>query len=165
MSSRDVPEQWTDILVRAGMTDPRNGLASMTRLAEASGVHASTISSMMYGDRKAKAASVDKVADALSSALRAANPSEVRKAVHDLVGRTLNVAAPFEPHPDADLLTTKERQAVNELIRLLAAPKKMGTLVPIPTKRVPEVLEVSAPEPTLRGVAKEGEVEESQEFD
>lgn len=124
MSSRDVPEQWAELLVRAELTDPRTGLASMSALGEASGVHPSTISAMMYGDRKTQRASVDKVADAITRRLSGKNPGDIKYRIHQMVGRALGDDTPFRPHPDADLLDPQERQAVNELIRLLTASKR-----------------------------------------
>lgn len=126
MSSRDVPEPWAKLLTQARLVDPRNGLPSMSRLAEESGVHASTISAMMYGDRRTRPASVDKVSDTIAARLRITNPDVLRSEIARWVGQALGDERRFEPHPDADLLSPQERKAVNELIRLLAAPKRLA---------------------------------------
>lgn len=122
--SRDVPEPWASRMMRAGLTDPRNGRPSMTKLAEAAGTHPSTVGAMMYGTRKTSQDVIDRVAAALWPGV--ADAARRRREVREWVGQALETASPFEPHPDADLLTMKERQAVNELIRLLAASKRQG---------------------------------------
>lgn len=83
---------------------------------------------MMYGDRQTKAESVDKVAAAIAAGMRADRREGVRAVVHELVGRALRVQKPFEPHPDADLLTGSERKAINELIRVMTIAKKQGAV-------------------------------------
>lgn len=98
----------------------------MSRLAEASGIHASTISAMMYGDRRPRQESIDRIAAVLADLTPNRNKGDIRYRVHKLVGQALGDPGPFEPHPDADLLSVQERKAVNELIRLLAAQKKKG---------------------------------------
>ena len=122
--TRDVPPKWASLMVRARLTDPRNGLASMSRLAEESGVHASTISAMMYGDRATRPETVEKVALTIASRLGGEDTSRRARQIRQLVNEALDQDEPFTLHPDAALLNSKERAAVNELIRLLALPKK-----------------------------------------
>lgn len=122
----DVPPHWADILGRAGSVDPRNGAPSMTRLAEESGVHTTTIAAVMYGNCTTRA---DRIADAIARRTRDAREPVTRAAVHELVGRALGAPAKFEPHPDADLLTPAERGAVNEIIKLLAAGHRSSGVV------------------------------------
>lgn len=105
-------------MIAAGFTDPRykkRDVASMGRLAEAAKTRTSTISHMMAGTRDTGADIVDRVAEALGVD---------RNEVGRWVGRARTAPKPFEPHRDADLLTSEEQEAVNELIRLLALPKK-----------------------------------------
>lgn len=100
---------------RRKMIDRRNGRASMRQLADAVGSTTSTIAEMMYGTRDTQQSLLDAVADAL----------EVdRVTVSSWAGRARALAGPFVPHPDAELLDADERKAVNELIRLMARPKK-----------------------------------------
>lgn len=157
MAARDVPEPWAALLQKANLVDRRNGRPSMTRLAEAAGVHASTVGAMMYGTRESSADTIDAVAQAVATALRMENPRrrrELRRLIHEWAGRSLTEPSKFLPHPDADLLTKDEREAVNELIRLLAASRK--------TRNEMSALSVR---PDLAAVAKEGAVEESGEFE
>ncbi len=120
---RDVPEPWAAALVKAKLVDRRNGMPSMTALAKASGVHASTIGEMMYGTRKTQKETVDKVAAAIFPEGSSTHWDRRRRDVHRWVGRALGTR-PFEPHPDADLLDAREQWTVNELIRLLALSKR-----------------------------------------
>lgn len=125
MTQRDVPAEWADLLTRARLVGKRG--PSMSRLSEASGVHTSTISAMMHGSRVTSSDVIDKVAEAIAGGIGPrADHGAVRHIVHELVGRALAEREPFQPHPDADLLDSRERKAVNELIRLLALPKKRG---------------------------------------
>lgn len=142
VSKRDVPEQWAELLVQAGFVDPRNGRPSMTKLGEESGVHPSTISALMYGDRAAKSDTVDAIANALAKGMRADSPGDVRYRVRKLMGVTPGDREPFKPHPDADLLSPTERQTINDLIGMLALPKKRKDVMgnaehPAPTNEVP----------------------------
>lgn len=158
MTSRDVPEDWWDLLGRADMTDPRSGAPSMSALSRHSGVHPSTISAMMYGDRKTSGATVDRVVDAIAERSPRRDPREIRARVYDLVGRALGVPVPFEPHPDANLLTLQERNAVNELIRLLAAPKK-GVQRPLSVApaEVPDAVAAYEEEGSIAGEQEESD--------
>ena len=81
---------------------------------------------MMYGDRSSKPEKVDAVADAIARKLGYEDSTDIRHGIHEWVGRALTEDKPFIPHPDADLLDRQERDAVNELIRLLALSKKQG---------------------------------------
>lgn len=80
-------------------------------------IHTSTISSMIFGERETSRVVIGAVAKALGV--------DVRQ-VEDWVGNARQVAKPFRPHADADLLDADERRAVNELIRLMALPKRGG---------------------------------------
>lgn len=91
----------------------------MRRLAEVAGTTPSTISAMINGTRDTSSAIVQRVAEALRMGDRVAQVSE-------WVGLARTEVRPFQPHRDADLLTAEEQEAINEMIRLLAAPKKRG---------------------------------------
>lgn len=91
----------------------------MTALATAVGSHPSTISAMMYGDRKTNGRLVAKVAVALRMEDRLSE-------VYNWVGRASDSLASFEPHPDADLLSADERKTINDLIRLLTSGRVRG---------------------------------------
>lgn len=70
---------------------------------------------MRDGTRETSQATVDAVAAALKMDPRT---------VAEWVGRARSERNPFKPHGDANLLTGEERKAVNQLIQLLAKPKK-----------------------------------------
>lgn len=117
--SRDVIEPWATAMVAAKLVDPRNGRPSMRALATAAGTTASTISHMMYGTRATKR----EVLESVIVALRMTDRADI---VEEWVGRARTQVEPFKPHPDANLLTSDEQKAVNEIIRLMALSKKRG---------------------------------------
>lgn len=118
--SNEVAEPWAAAMIAAGFTDPRykdRDVPSMRQLADAAKTRASTISHMMAGTRETGGDVIDRVAAALNL-----DPTEVGR----WVGRARSAPKRFEPHRDADLLTSEEQNAVNELIRLLALSKRRG---------------------------------------
>lgn len=125
MTAREVPQEWAELLTKAGLTDPRNGTrASMTQLAEAAGIHASTVSDTMYGVRQTNAETANKIAIAISDRLPGLDRHKTRRRVLRLINESFGSASPFVPHPDADLLDSSEQRLVNELIGLLARSKR-----------------------------------------
>lgn len=106
-------------MVAARLVDPRNGRPSMRQLAVAAGTTTSTISAMMHGTRATQNDVVERVAVALKMQDRVDE-------VMSWVDRERTQVHPFDPHPDANLLTTDEQEAINEIIRLMALPKKRG---------------------------------------
>jgi transcriptional regulator with XRE-family HTH domain len=115
--STEVTEPWASAMVAAKLVDPRNGRASMRALAERAGTTTSTISKMIAGTRVTSNEVVERVADALGMSERVGE-------VMSWVDRVRSEAKPFSPHPDANLLTSEEQEAINEMIRLLALSKK-----------------------------------------
>ncbi len=96
----------------AGAVNPQSGEASLNQLAKMAGTYASTLSRMVRGDYRREGASpevIAKVAVALDKA-----PSEV--------AGWLNIEwaaeGPWTPPPGADLMDTRQRQAVEEIIRV-----------------------------------------------
>lgn len=104
--------EWAKAMIRAKATDPRNGRPSWNMLAELSGVSTSTITKMIGGERRTSPTTVRKVAQAL-------------RVAPEKVSGWLQLATPvreaFEPPPEADLLTPRQRKAVTELIRSMVA--------------------------------------------
>lgn len=123
VTAREVPEPWASPMISAEFVDKRYGTPSMSALGRKAKVHPSTISEMMYGTRRTTSESVEKVARALYPG-DGRMAEKRRQQVHEWVGRALAEPKPFAPHPDANLLDGKEREVVNELIRLLTASKK-----------------------------------------
>lgn len=117
----EVPEPWAAAMIAAGFVDSRykSDIPSMRRLADAAGTTTSTISAMIAGTRDTDGAIVQRVAEALGL-------SESAGEVERWVGHSRTANKPFVPHRDANLLTSDEQAAVNELIRLMALPKKRG---------------------------------------
>ena len=113
--SRTPPKKWQDAMDRAG-------LSSLRRLGDAVGAHASTISAMIYGDRETSPDTVAKVAEVLGVDVRT---------VSAWVGQARTVAEPYAPPAEASLLSRRQREAVDELIRAMVVPdgkeKRDGT--------------------------------------
>lgn len=108
MSSDELPQQWADRLVERGFTDRRSNRAvpSLSALAERTGIHASTLSAAMRGQRNAST----RVTNLL-----------VRELGSD-VARWLGrgpALGPYDPPAEASLLTSRQRKAVTELIRAI----------------------------------------------
>lgn len=102
-------------MIESGCTDPRNATRpSLRQLAERMGVSTSTASAMVYGTRVTDVANVDAAAEALRL-----DPLTVT----EWVDRVRTVKAPYQPPSVANLLGQDERDAVDQLIRLLARSK------------------------------------------
>lgn len=134
-------------MVRAKATDPRNGRPSWTRLAELAGVGTSTISNMVRGTKRTSPDTIQKVADVL------------RVSAQDVsawLGLSRPVGTRYEPPPEADLLTPRQREAVNELIRAIVAdePKAgVGDDDATPTK-LASVTQLTQPPPKRAAARK-----------
>lgn len=112
------PKDWDCALRAAGFIDRRGGdRVSWSALAQAVGVHTSTLTGMKDGSRETDGETLDLVAEKLRLDPRI---------VAEWVGRARAERDPYKPPSDADLLTRQEREAVNRLIQLLAEPKKRG---------------------------------------
>ena len=111
---------WDEALVAAGFTDRRSakGGASWTALAQAVGVHTSTLTAMRDGTRDTDGATIDKVAEALHLDVLM---------VAEWVGKARTERTPYYPPKVADLLDRDERAAVDRMIELLARSKRGGT--------------------------------------
>lgn len=113
---REAPEPWATAMIKAGATDPRNAQRpSMSRLGEmAGGIGPSTITGMIYGERRTDVETIRRVADALR-----VKP----ELVSEWAGRARAVRKPYEPPDEADLLTDQQRKALNLLIRSIVADR------------------------------------------
>ena len=100
-------------MLAAGAVDPRNGTPSMNALAKMSNTHTSTITAMVFSDKKTDQAVVDRVAAALNKDVRT---------VSQWAGRSRTIREPYVPPIEADMLTVRQRRAVSELIRSMAEP-------------------------------------------
>lgn len=103
---RTLSEPWATRLVERGFTDPRytHDVPSLSRLAEACGMHTSTVSAAIKGTgRKPSAETV------------AALVRELGDDVAGWLGEA--TVRPWSPPAEASLLTDRQRRAVEELIR------------------------------------------------
>lgn len=139
--TREIPEPWAKALKRAGLTDPRNGQPSMRALAEEVGVHTSTISDMMHGRRKSNVTTIERVAKALG-----VEATTVSK----WAGAPRATILPYTPPAEANLLDTRQRKALDELIRAMTA--KVGphdtddTVTPLSARSRPSATPETPPQ-------------------
>lgn len=106
---------WDAALVKAGFIDKRDGESPSHRaLAEHLGIGTSTVTNIRNGTVKPKPATVAKIAKALNVDVR-----ELSR----WIGQARDVAEPYRPPSEADLLDQRERDALDEIIRLMAASK------------------------------------------
>lgn len=107
-------DQWTEAIIRAGYTDPRyrEDRPSFSRLAEAAGLHTTTVSRLVRGVGKPKPGVVEAVAAALGVDVRF---------VSEWAQQVRSETRPYEPPAEVNLLTRREQDAVTELIRAIAA--------------------------------------------
>src|SRR5690625_5188031 len=114
-----IPEPWASALVRAGFTDPRysDDRPSLGALAEAAGVHTTTVSRMVHGRGKPKHENVEAVAAALRV--------DVVK-VSEWARQARTEAEPYRMPAEVNLLTRREQAAITELIRAMAEARREG---------------------------------------
>lgn len=107
-------EQWTEAIIRAGYTDPRykEDRPSFSRLAEAAGLHTTTVSRLVNGVGTPKPGVVEAVAKALRVDVRF---------VAEWAHQVRTESKPYEPPAEVNLLTRREQDAITELIRSIAA--------------------------------------------
>lgn len=108
------PADWDEALVAADLVDPRNGKPSLNQLAKRANLPASTVTAMVSGRRAPKAATIQKIADALGVDVRI---------VSSWVGQERTERDPYAPPAEADLLTDRQRRAVDEIIRAIVAER------------------------------------------
>jgi len=99
-------------MVTAGMVDPRytDPRPSMSQLAQHVGVHTSTITSMIWGERETDLPTIERTAQVLNV--------DVAQ-VAAWAGRALAIDAAYEPPAAASLLDAEQRKLVDSLIRQL----------------------------------------------
>ena len=107
-------QHWDDALVAAGLVDPRNGNPSRNQLARRVGMSAGALNAVMDNRSTPRAATIQKIADALGLDVRI---------VSDWVGQKRTERGPYTPPAEADLLTDRQRKAVDEIIRAIVAER------------------------------------------
>ncbi|UAK38339.1 helix-turn-helix transcriptional regulator [Gordonia bronchialis] len=116
MATREIPEPWFTALQRANLTSALSGEPAIAPLAEKAGIRASTIHNIIDGRTNphgVRPSTVRAIADALG-----VKPATVQKWIG---GREWGAPKGWTPPPEAELLTLRERKAVEEIIRCFAA--------------------------------------------
>lgn len=111
------PKTWDGALVAAGFVNPRNGDPSFNQLARAAGMPTSTVIDVSTGRTKPRPSTIKKIADALGLDVRV---------VSEWVGQKRTERGPYQPPAEADLLTDRQRKAVDEIIRAIVAERAGG---------------------------------------
>lgn len=120
-------------MIRAGLTDPRysDPRPSLNQLGLVSGVHTTTVSRMVHGKGVPDPDNVARVAAALRRPV---------VEVSEWVRQARTEDQPYTPPSEVNLLSRREQDAINELIRAMAQSRKgvVGNAEhPAPTKSVP----------------------------
>lgn len=110
MSSTEPGEPWASAMRAAEIGDPRNGRPSWNQLAARAGVSVSAITNAVKGKTRLSPPNVQRVAEAL----------RVKPEVVSGWLRSTPVYGPYLPPPEAALLSDRERQGIDALIRALA---------------------------------------------
>lgn len=114
----EIPEPWASAMVAKGFTDRRTKVPrpSARALADAAGVHATTVLAMI-GGAASDPRSIHVVARALGR-----DP----ETVSGWIDPTRLVSDPWVPPDEAHLLDRRQRDALTELIRSMAAGQRSG---------------------------------------
>lgn len=106
---------WFPAFKKAGMVDPRTGEPSLQALSRETGIHPSSLSRIVTGRTKApRLSTVQAIAGALNTDV---------VTVASWVGMTwANAPETWEPPEEAALMTARQREIVEELIRQLVKP-------------------------------------------
>lgn len=116
----DIPEVWAKAMIEAGFIDRRFTQVptpSLRALADAAGLHPTTVSRMVSGRGVAKVENIAAVAEKLGV--------DVVK-VSGWVRQTREETEPYDIPPEVDLLTRRERDALTELIRAVTESRRTG---------------------------------------
>lgn len=108
MSGREVPEPWATRLVEKGFTDGRSqkvARPSMSNLADAIGVHTTTVAAAIFRERQTKA-------DVIVDLVNALGPD-----VAEWLGVPYH--GPWTPPAVSSLLTERQRKALEEIINVM----------------------------------------------
>lgn len=112
---REAPEPWASAMIQAGATDPRNKTRpSMRALAEMAGTDTSTVTALIFGDRTTELHVIEQVAASLGLDVNL---------VTEWAGRSRTVTEPYIPPKSADLMSRRQRRAMDELIRSFTEPE------------------------------------------
>lgn len=117
MGRRQAPEPWASAMRTARIVDQRGKSArpSMRYLAECAGTTTTTITKMIFGERRTDPETVATVAEILG-----VNPVEVSEWAHQARTVRASYRVPSEVH----LLSGREQAAISELIRAIAEERE-----------------------------------------
>lgn len=115
----EIPEPWSSAMTKAGFLDPRYGNPSLRRLADAAGVHPTTVSSLILKGKVISARNMRSVSTALGVEL-----GDMTRWV------TGERREPYQPPAEADQMTERQRNAVTELILAFIGTGKEREPVP-----------------------------------
>lgn len=115
MATSDIPEPWAGAMEKVGAVSPQTGRASLNRLSEMAGVHTTTISNLVKG--RTRVPDLDTISS-IANALRL-QPRVVAGWLDVVWGEN----PPYEPPSEAALLDQRERDLVDEMIRVIARLK------------------------------------------
>lgn len=116
MAIREIPEPWYSALEKANLTSALSGEPAIEPLARKAGVAPSTIHNILDGrvePKRVRPATITAIAEALG-----VKPATVQKWIG---GREWGAGSPWEPPPEVNLLTLRERKVVTDMIKCLAA--------------------------------------------
>lgn len=111
--NEEIPEEVAAAMVKAGAVDARYGNASLSALGRAAGVHTTTVSKLILRGERIAPEKLDALAEALG-----VTPARL---MEWCTGQRIR---PYSPPAVAETLDDRERKAVDEIIRLLAARKE-----------------------------------------
>lgn len=112
----EIPEPWSSAMTKAGFLDPRYGNPSLRQLAEAAGVHTTTVSNLVLKGKVLSARNMRTIATTLGVEL-----GDMTRWV------TGERTKPYQPPAEADYMTERQRNAVTELILAFTAPAPVRT--------------------------------------
>jgi transcriptional regulator with XRE-family HTH domain len=115
--NRKPPEPWAQWMRDANIGDPRNGEPSYQALARATGLGAETVRKLALGQGRPSEHTLRQVAGAIQKDVRV-----VAKAA----GLAREIREPYEPPDEAHGLDRIERDAIDQIIRLLARARTLG---------------------------------------
>ncbi|MFA7266666.1 MAG: hypothetical protein WC054_10175 [Candidatus Nanopelagicales bacterium] len=152
MNARSIPEPWAAAFRERGLVDKRTGEPSLNAFSRRfSTPSLETLRNTIHGLRTPSEPTLAAVAEALNIPL---------PTIREWAGRPAGEAAPYSPPPEADQMNTRQRKAVDELIRsMVAAPAAEVPASSKPGRRlkpvtraddlVDEVHETGVPSPEL----------------
>ncbi|QAU06590.1 immunity repressor [Gordonia phage Culver] len=119
--NNEVPQPWHKAMLKQGLTNPRTGEPSYNALAKEAGLHTTTVVRLITGradPRLVEKQTLERVAEALSVPL---------KKVTEWLGESWDATAPpYAPPTGSEVLTSRQRKVLDDLIRTFISDVKYG---------------------------------------